>query len=189
MSGITELTRNKFTNKQIMNISSHKNQESLAIYQKVNKNEKLRMGLTLGFALTNKPLPPVSITPAQIQQVPAIIPSIQLAAPAIGYQTSPQNPAKKQRIQYEEENPIPSNDDMQLALQDENYDISDQELITLINDTAVENMQPTQYNEVKSSDGTNETHMKQLVQKKTSPRPPLFSNCTFSGNVTININK
>ena len=41
VSGITSLTRENFTNKQIMSISGHKHQDSLAIYQKVNSNEKL----------------------------------------------------------------------------------------------------------------------------------------------------
>ena len=64
--GITNLTREKFRNKQIMSISGHKNQDSLAIYQKVNADEKLRMGLTLGFSLMNISVKKKILKPAQI---------------------------------------------------------------------------------------------------------------------------
>ena len=67
VSEITNLTQEKFANKQIMSISGHKNQESLAIYQKVNSNEKLRMGLTLGYSLLNMPRHQGILQPAQIQ--------------------------------------------------------------------------------------------------------------------------
>ena len=81
VSGITNLTGNNFTNKQIMSISGHKNQESLAIYQKVNANEKLRMGLTLGYTLLNKPIQQEVIAPAQVQvQGLPIVPQIATAS-------------------------------------------------------------------------------------------------------------
>ena len=190
VSGITNLSNNNFTNKQIMSISGHKSQDSLAIYQKVKTNEKLRMGLTLGYTLMNKPLQK-AIAPAQIPQLPAILPA---PSTAVGNAILPQNieniepSRKKSKIVYEEENPIPSN---AVAIMDNpsEFEISDEELINMINDTASQNMELTQYNELKSTKGNSETYMKQVVQKKTSPRPPLFQNCTFSGNVTFNINK
>ena len=189
VSGITELTRNQFTNKQIMSISGHKSQDSLAIFQKVNANEKLRMGLTLGFALLNKPQQQIPIAQAQIQSVPSLMPAIPMASTATGLPSKPQMcitepQAKKAKLVYEEEDPIPSNVNLPVAIPQDDFKLSDQELINLINDTS-DNMQMTQYNEVTSKEGT----MKQIVQKKTSPRPPIFNNCTFSGNVTININK
>ena len=66
VSGITNLTRNNFSYKQIMSISGHKSIESLVIYQKVNANEKLCMGLTLGYTLLNAPQPTEVIAAAQV---------------------------------------------------------------------------------------------------------------------------
>ena len=180
VSGIINLTRNKFSNKQIMSISGHKSQESLAIYQKVNANEKLRMGMTLRYTLNNMPCQQVTVAPAQIQQ-----------------ESEP--PAKKQKITYEVEDPIPSNnnalaipDNQQMNKNmDDDFEISDQELLSIINETAeVETMEMTQYNEVKTStNGNNKTMLKQVVQKRNSPRVLIFNNCHFGGNVTMNINE
>ena len=187
VSGITNLTRENFTNKQIMSISGHKNQDSLAIYQKVNSDEKLRMGLTLGFSLMNPPAQHKALLPAQIsnQNLPTIM-----------YEPSP----KKQKLSYEPENPIPTYDSTVAIVANsppENqfnvteFDISDQDLMNMITDTA-NSMEMTQYSaENKTSSTVNETTVttKQVLQKRTSPRPPLFSNCNFHGGVTININK
>ena len=68
------------------------------------------------------------------------------------------------------------------------YDIIDEELISLITDTA-NTMEMTQYNEQIVKNTSETTVTKQMVQKKSSPKPTLFANCTFSGNVAININK
>ena len=51
-SGITTLKRNDFNDKQVMSVTGHRSRASLDIYQKVAADEKLRMGLTLGYALT-----------------------------------------------------------------------------------------------------------------------------------------
>lgn len=53
VTGCTILFRCQFTNKEIMAITGHKSVNSLAIYQKVSFQQKLRMGNTLNFALTN----------------------------------------------------------------------------------------------------------------------------------------
>ena len=53
VTAISSLTRENFSNKQIMSITGHKSMSSLAIYQKVSTNEKLRMGFTLGYNLLN----------------------------------------------------------------------------------------------------------------------------------------
>ena len=49
-----------------MSISGHKNMDSMAIYQKVNSNEKLHIGMTLGYILLQKPNNTEIISPAQI---------------------------------------------------------------------------------------------------------------------------
>ncbi|CAB4044441.1 threonine dehydratase biosynthetic, chloroplastic, partial [Paramuricea clavata] len=51
-SGVTTLKRNNYNDKQIMSITGHRSSASLAIYQKVASDEKLRMGCALGYALT-----------------------------------------------------------------------------------------------------------------------------------------
>lgn len=54
-SGVTTLKRNDYNDKQIMSVTGHRSSASLNIYQKVASEEKLRMGLTLGYVLTGDP--------------------------------------------------------------------------------------------------------------------------------------
>ena len=49
VTGITNLTRANFNVKQIMAVSGHKSVESLALYQRVQSNEKLVMGMSLSY--------------------------------------------------------------------------------------------------------------------------------------------
>ena len=51
VTGATNLTRANFTSNQIMSITGHKLVNSLAMYQRVNTNEKLMMGMSLAFNL------------------------------------------------------------------------------------------------------------------------------------------
>ena len=51
VTGATNLTRCGFSVKQIMSITGHKSIESLAMYQKVQEDEKLKMGMSLMFHL------------------------------------------------------------------------------------------------------------------------------------------
>ena len=50
-----------------MAISRHKSEASLLIYQKVSKEEKLQMGMSLGHAILNIPKP-VLILPTQLER-------------------------------------------------------------------------------------------------------------------------
>ena len=190
VSGITNLTHNNFSNKQIMSISGHKSVESLAIYQKVNANEKLKMGLTLGYSLLHQPQEQQIIAPAQVlplqekQNVMLALPPPEINEP----------PQKKAKMMYEPESPLPQEDTMLLAIPlnadpfDDDFDMSDQELMKIIPETA-NTMEMTQ-DKARHLSCNETTVTKQLVQKKTSPRPQqLFTNYTFTGNVTININK
>ena len=51
VTGATNLTRANFTSNQIMSITGHKLVNALAMYQRVNSNEKLMMGMSLAFNL------------------------------------------------------------------------------------------------------------------------------------------
>lgn len=51
VTGSNKLTRGKFIPKQIMSVTGHKSLESLAIYQRVQDDEKLMMGMYLTFNL------------------------------------------------------------------------------------------------------------------------------------------
>ena len=182
VSAITNLTRNNFSNKQIMSISGHKSIESLAIYQKVNSKEKMQMGLTLGYTLLNAPMCTEIIAPAQMkrQGVPEIA-----ASPAKAIEYPPQ---KKQKLQFEPEEPIPNNIIAALPnttgdVPDASFEVSDQELMQIITETA-NTMEMTQYTSECQTMSTSKV-TKQVVEKKTSPKMPIFQNCTFSGNVTF----
>ena len=51
VTGATNLTRANFSSNQIMSITGHKSVNSLAMYQRVNANEKMMMGMSLAFNL------------------------------------------------------------------------------------------------------------------------------------------
>ena len=51
VTGITSLKRNNFSDKQVMAITGHKSVEFLAIYQRIQSDEKLMMGMCLTFSL------------------------------------------------------------------------------------------------------------------------------------------
>ena len=51
VTGTTNLTRANFSPNQIMSVTGHKSVNSLAMYQRVNGNEKLMMGMSLAYNL------------------------------------------------------------------------------------------------------------------------------------------
>ena len=54
VTAVTNLSRENFSNKQIMSITGHKSSNSLEIYQKVNTSEKIQMGKCLSASLTHQ---------------------------------------------------------------------------------------------------------------------------------------
>lgn len=56
VTGVTTLCRGKFNEKQMMSVTGHKSMESLAIYQQVQGDEKLMMGIfsPIGFLIRTK---------------------------------------------------------------------------------------------------------------------------------------
>ena len=149
--------------------------ESLAIYQKVNSDEKLRMGLTLGYTLLERPVNNEILAPAQIPQLPATHSPVAIPQQHPEPQLAIEYPvqAKSQKIAYETEDPLqnaPAIQDENSTVTDETYDSSDQDLMELIGNSADSTEMMTQYNQqVVTSEGT---VTKQVLQKKTSPRPP-----------------
>ena len=129
-----------------MSLVGHKAVSSLAIYEKVNSEEKLNIGYTHGYKLLN---PTYRLEPVMsIPQVPAIMPnynqdqilSMDTDPPAM-LPGSPKNPPvvvqNKENvtltnaiIPFEPENPIPSDDG--------NFsDVPDFDLVRLINEAEV----------------------------------------------------
>ena len=94
------------------------------------------MGMTLGYTLLNKPLSKI-IAPVQIQQLAALMP---VPSAAIGILDMPQNAehqAKRKELSMKKKTPFqpsvtipdPSNE----------FELLDQELLSIINDTASSN--------------------------------------------------
>ena len=71
VTAITTLTHDKFTNKQIMALTGHKSEASLAIYQRVNTNEKMNMGFSLCANLMNQ-APLMLQNPQQMPPLPQL---------------------------------------------------------------------------------------------------------------------
>ena len=180
-TAITSLTRHNFSNKQIMSLTGHKSMSSLAIYQKVNSNEKLRMGFTLGINQPNPAIPRMPVQAPPIQQNPPPLPTIPTVA---AIQSAPQIVQNKENVtetnalvpfHYEAEDPladatVPSFDIMEIL-----DDVQNEEMIA-------ESQVASKCNNVEVS--------KQQIVKKTSPKVPMmFSGCTINSNVTINLPK
>ena len=60
VTGVTGLTRGHYTPRQIMSITGHKSIQSLGIYQRVRKNKKMMMGMSLMYSL---------LRPSNVQRV------------------------------------------------------------------------------------------------------------------------
>ena len=183
VSGITNLTKNNFSNKQIMSISGHKKHWKFGYLPESQQWWKIKDGSHTWIQFGELSKTKKHLQPAQIENLDTDEPQ-----------------AKRQCIEYEPENPIPS-DNNALAIctsetknndfEASDYDLSDQDLLNLINDTA-NTVELTQYNAQTTTivNDTTSVTKQQVVQKKQSPCPrPLFANCTFAGGVTININK
>ena len=182
VTAITTLTRDSFTNKQIMSLTGHKSLASLAIYQCVNSNEKMRMGFSLcsnlltnpaNNALTAPPEPKMrAIAPATIkekeaktEQVLAIKPNIRAENAVVLFVPD---------MNTEPEDPI---------LWDQDFD-----LMVAIAETQQVEMQMSQIETKKSENST--TCVSKQVVKCTSPNVPvMFNNCKIEGNITINFPK
>ena len=170
VSAINILTRDNFTNKQIMSITGHKSSTSLETYQRVSAPEKILMGQSLSNIL---------ITSNAV--VPYVPPKQQ--TPKIG-QIAEKYPIQNNQIVPLECNIVPENSIPA------DLEISDQELIKMINETE-ENHQilMSQSKEVcVTNEGSSTVVATNTVTKKKSPQIPIFAGCTFNANVTININ-
>ena len=200
-TAITNLKRCKWLDKQIMSVSSHKSAASLTTYQKVNSEEKLKMGNTLSKFLTSdyanpdyvresvdaeynnmKILTKQQVSKRKLNTAPTCTVSRpSFVNPTTG-QEIPEEPIPKRPMLVS----IPDNQDKAIAPHEAHFDLSDCDIMKLVADCERENEHLLMSQQVTTS---NTTTTRQLVSKKTSPRIPVFNNCQISGNVTININK
>ena len=187
-TAITALTRHHFSSKQIMSVTGHKSISSLAIYQKVNGNEKLKMGFALGLSLVNPNVPAIQQSMAH-ENVPvqpmqkAIEPPNPM--PAIAAITNVVN----QKENVTENNAlIPFTYETEDPLQDAAVPSFD--LAQILNDVQNETELIAVSQTATKCHGNDIEMAKQQIVKKTSPKVPImFSGCTINGNVTINMPK
>ena len=89
-------------------------------------------------------------------------------------------PAKKQAVVIQDYNKI---DEPKF---NQNLEISDQEIIRILNACEQQNEEYMMTQQVNTTTGSS---IKQLIAKKSSPKIQEFNNCHISGNITINIVK
>ena len=142
VTAITALTRQNFSNKQIMSLTGHKSTTSLAIYQKVNSDEKLRMGFALGYALVNNNIPqlhnPEQILPIKNQEV-----RIPQPLPAIAIQH--QNVVENKENVTEENALVPFHYEPEDPLQDVRSDVPNFDLMELLSDVQNDEITVSQF--------------------------------------------
>ena len=191
VTGITNLKRGAFSAKQVMSVSGHKSVDSLAIYERVQEDEKMMMGMCLSFSL----LQPeeaimlqnsIEVQPETQQRTPS--PLLALPGPP---QMSLQNeiPQENKLVQLEtalapitpnvQQDQDPNFDLMSLLAEVED-EIPDEDLVLAT--TQCEQSMLT--NDVTTPTTTTKT----AVVKKSSTYPnPTFTGCTFGSVGTINI--
>ena len=153
-----------------MSITGHKSSTSLETYQRVSTPEKIEMGLTLGNSLVTSNAIALYTPPQELQQQEHM-PNIPVNAPPI--------------LPLEANVATGQSDTPQMEL-------SDQDLMNIIQQTENDHqLMMSQNKEVTTTDGSSTMVSTNtiVVSKKTSPQMPMFSGCTISGNITININK
>ena len=199
VTGITNLSQANFNMKQIMSVSGHKSVNSLALYQRVQANEKLGMGISLSFCLMKpeeskmlasnidlkqiQPPEPVHVPAPQPLAVP--VPTLAIAtAPNPEYQATNAPPIPLENaivpFQPEENDDTPTFDIMSLIKQVQE-EMSDDECV----------MAATQCEE-SIAENTKSTTTKALVKKSGGGMAmPTFHNCKFGNvqNLNIHIHK
>lgn len=214
VTSCTLLFHCKFTNKEIMAISGHKSVNSLAIYQKVNFEQKIQMGKTFNIALTN---------PEKLRQIHPSIPSgnadlldVSNAADLLALldtvdKDQANDTAEKENAQQDMQlvpfqQPRPSTPQMPLVpvpepVQPErpstsgttgmqsDPEVPNFDILDFLNDLDDEHL-----NTVANPSGNVQANVPAVTQntvvsKRTNmPQMPLFNNCKI-GKINININK
>ena len=188
VSAINALTKNNYTNKEIMSITGHKSSASLEVYQRVHNEKKMKMGHTLGLTLINKPLLPMlpatndqnAILPAQPN--PVALQTINMNQ--FQNVVNPQSALIPLTSELEKEN--------NYAELEDPLGITDTEIVKIVQDIEEQNeeiMMSQTTKKLKTSHGSS-IISEQTLAKKTSPKiPMLFQECKIEGNITINIQK
>ena len=185
-TAVTIFGRLKNSNKQIMSVSGHKSSTSLEIYQKVNDDEKMRMGADLSKIILKRKAsepgpnaaPQFLIHNNELYEVPK----------------EPENPVPPKRAMVEIQNlpknaVVPVQPKAKLQSNDEaipNFNLSAVDLLELLSEVDDNQLMLAQET-TKSQNMISQKN--QLLAKKGSPTIPTFQNCQITGNITININK
>ena len=140
VTGTTNLTRANFTSNQIMSITGHKSVNSLAMYQRVNSNEKLMMGMSLAFNLFRPALVQAQMNGFSKAQCKEIKKGKRKALPSATTTTPPLKPQKSPIQLPQPEAPMtpqipPKTSEMALVPVDNNpINTPDFDILDFIND-------------------------------------------------------
>ena len=189
VTGTTQLTRAHFSSNQIMAVTGHKSVNSLAMYQRVESNEKLMMGVSLQFSLINAK---EVYAKTHEEQQKEIQNEPQPAAPPPRHTPTSTIVKEEQKSDNNEEKQQEDIDlsNVQLQQLDPNANFN---LLDLINEVCEDEMVMAATQMEKEYEKEN-----QIVRAKTtstvvvkSPKKlpmPVFSNCKI-GNINIQIHK
>ena len=203
VTGITNLTRGKFNAKQIISVSGHKSLDSLAIYQRVQSDEKLMMGMCLTFSLLkpddalllSKNIEVEDKETIQEKPQPKALPPAPTAALAVmtpetsNYFASPNNlqqplPLENALVSYVPQQEEASNFDLLSLIADvENDEIPDEDLLL----AATQYEQSVQNVSAPVPQTTTNTSTTTTSYMRRSNQPTQFTNCTIGSIGTINI--
>ena len=191
VTGITNLHRARFSAKQVMSVSGHKSVASLAIYERIQEDKKLMMGMCLSFSLLHPEdaimihnsvnLPEIEPQPQEIKALPTLK-AISTNSPI---QEKSLLPLENAIAPYQPKPPADENEKKILIsaiiAEVQNDEIPDEDMVlaaTQCEQSITENsvMPPT-------------TSTKSSVMRRSTTTYPsqTFSGCTFGSIGTINI--
>ena len=189
VSGVTNLTRANFTSKQVMSVSVHKSVESLALYQRVNEDEKMMMGLCLTYSLMNPHNTRKAIEPVPQDQNVRMLPSTSTDTTPFSNETpvkQVQQPTPNENAVVPYNNYIQKNQapqpaaspkfDLMELLSETLDDVKDEKLV----------MAATQYEQAPVPSMNIMTNTSTSVIKRNNPTTT-FTNCSSGSIGTLNI--
>ena len=193
VTGVTNLRRANFNAKQVMSVSGHKSVDSLAVYERVQSDEKLMMGMCLTFTLLHPEEAIMIKNSLEVQEKPKETPpSKALPAPTVPEPTplqEVQNVPQQQKEIIPLENAIapyqphhkvsdtPDFDLMALIAEVENQEIPDEEMV----------LAATQCEQSLTTPQSTSTTKALMKKTTTTNTAPTFTGCTFGSIGTINI--
>lgn len=208
VTGVTTLRRGHFNEKQVMSVTGHRSIQSLAIYQRVQADEKLRMGMCLTYSLFH-PHQALQIKQAMIQEIeeaqqdrqdfeppgpqPLCAPILP-ALPPVPIATTPQQDAAQPQIPSLDSALVPCDQPHTSNTENNTPTVPDFDISKIIQEFQNSNDDEDLLLAATQIEKENFTSKTTMMKKTSSPNihpRQVFQNCSFGniGSINIHVHK